>query len=717
MSNANEHQVTAATSAIRWAVNARSVLLGLLGVCVICGLSPYNNYVINNSFLVGNNLPLGVVVLAFALAVFVNGPLNRYAPRYALSTGEMTVALAMTLVSCCLPGAGLMRYWPSSLVSPLFLGRADPEFVRLVGGLNLPRWLFPSFEGSAPVDWTRDPIVTGFVGRWTEDSPVPYAAWVTPLLTWGVFLAALYGAFFCLLGVVHRQWYENERLPFPLANVYASLIERPGARRWLNPTMGSRAFAIGMAVSLSLHLWNGLALYLPNHVPAIPMAYDLRSTFANAPFEYMDGSVKSATVYLTVIGVTYFLSGQVACGLWLTFLFVNVGLKMSWGLAGQETDYAARYDQHFGAVLAVFGAVLWIGRRHWWTVVAQAVRGRRADEPAGTWMTYPVAAWGLVGCVGIMVGWLIVAGSTPGAAIVTVSMLMVLMTVITRVVAETGLPYSGLQVSLTKPIVMFASAELPQPVPVKSFYLASLVDAQHYDLREVAPVYMTHAARVTDQSCDGEAPGPRSQGGEPRDDVRRQVAADGAAVAVRRVRFGVLLAMALALAVGYVVSAGAVLWTEYTFASTLDHTGATPINGWGVIDQPRGYIVEAVTRYAAPQAARTQRNSTLHVGIGFVVTGAMAALRLYYAWWPLHPVGFVLLAPPAMSRMWFSILLGWMTKLAIVRFGGSRLYARARPMFMGLIIGESLAAGVWLVVALVCGSRGWPYAAYVVSPG
>src|SRR5262245_27354802 len=88
-------------SPITW----RAVLLGLFGVVSICALTPYNDYALNNTFLVGNNLPLGVVMIVFTVSVLINGPLSRWAPRFALTSGEMSVAFAMMLVSCALPSS------------------------------------------------------------------------------------------------------------------------------------------------------------------------------------------------------------------------------------------------------------------------------------------------------------------------------------------------------------------------------------------------------------------------------------------------------------------------------------------------------------------------------------------------------------------------------------------------------------------------------------
>ena len=65
----------------RSAVSWRSVLLGVLGVTLICALTPYNDYALNNTFLVGNNLPIGVVMLSFLFVLLVNAPLHRWYPR------------------------------------------------------------------------------------------------------------------------------------------------------------------------------------------------------------------------------------------------------------------------------------------------------------------------------------------------------------------------------------------------------------------------------------------------------------------------------------------------------------------------------------------------------------------------------------------------------------------------------------------------------------
>lgn len=72
-----------------------------------------------------------------------------------------------------------------------------------------------------------------------------------------------------------------------------------------------------------------------------------------------------------------------------------------------------------------------------------------------------------------------------------------------------------------------------------------------------------------------------------------------------------------------------------------------------------------------------------------------AALR--WTAWPLAPVGYVVASSWYMQVAWFSLLLGWAAKVLILKFGGSKLFMEARPLFVGMVFGEALAAGVWLI--------------------
>src|SRR5690606_24501389 len=113
--------------------------------------------------------------------------------------------------------------------------------------MELASWLWPSFLGGDIYDWRTDPIIVGYEGRWLGEGPPPYSAWITPALAWAVFIFALYGAMLCMVTLVRRQWYENERLPFPLAQIHLALIEQPQKGRWLNSVLRARAFWISFA--------------------------------------------------------------------------------------------------------------------------------------------------------------------------------------------------------------------------------------------------------------------------------------------------------------------------------------------------------------------------------------------------------------------------------------------------------------------------------------
>jgi hypothetical protein len=94
----------------------------------------------------------------------------------------------------------------------------------------------------------------------------------------------------------------------------------------------------------------------------------------------------------------------------------------------------------------------------------------------------------------------------------------------------------------------------------------------------------------------------------------------------------------------------------------------------------------------------------------------LSLLRWQFAWWPVHPIGYLMIATFPGAVLWFSIFLGWIVKVLAVRYGGAKFYVAARPFMLGLIVGESIAAGFWLVLGIVLSSLGLPYRTVMIMP-
>jgi len=341
----------------RPAVNYRSVLLGLVGVIFISALTPYNDDVVNNSELIGNCLPAGLLLFLMVLTILVNAPLWRWAPRHALDTRELGVVTAMVLCGCALPGAGLMRYLPGHLVAYFYHARTKLEYHRLLSQLSLPDWMFPTFASKDLSTRGGDVIVQGFYHRIPTDSDsflahfraVPWEAWLTPTVTWGILVGAVLGGILCLSLIFRYQWAENERLPFPLVSIYASLIESPQPGRSFNQLFRDRGFWIAFGAVFIIHAFGGLHEYNAL-VPEIPTRYNLHRLMSNAPWSYTDGTFQSQTILFTIVGIMFFVQSRIAFSLWFFFLAVQVE-RMVLGTRGLELSVGAQTDQTFGAMI------------------------------------------------------------------------------------------------------------------------------------------------------------------------------------------------------------------------------------------------------------------------------------------------------------------------------------------------------------------------------
>jgi hypothetical protein len=670
----------------RHPVNFRSVGVGLLGVVYICGLAPFNDYVMNNGVFVGGSLPVSVVLFLAIFQLCVNGPLSVFAPRMAFSTGELVTVLSMMLVCCVIPTSGLMRFWPATLMGPWYYRAFEPGYDDVFKAVDLPSWYFPTFKTADPLGRAADPMLTTFYNGTISSGAVGWAdvarAWLPPLLGWGVFFGALG---MCLLGlsfVCARQWIENERIQFPIAQVQASLVEEPRPGRWLSESLSARSFWVAVALVLTLRLMDGVKLYYPN-VPRIELAYNLRSLFPNPPLSYIEGHITLQTIWPIVIGLTYFVAMRVSFSLWLFIVLVQPPLVLLEAQAMKPGGGDLRSLQ-LGSVIAFLAMIVWTGRQHYWGTIRQMIGLNRADGATGRFVNFGVAGWMAAVGFAVAVAWLAALKATPLGALALVGGIVAIWVVMANVVAHSGLMMPTI---LGGPrewfLTSFGNADFKANYnvgDVRNQFHMQMVGGMFATASDQLMVYGTHATKV----AHDQAPG-----------VGRRL----------------IVAMVLALVVGYGVGAASNVFAYYRFSKSLDSKQDSPINKEVLLDgQPKWAMDHTLKthRNGAYTPANTKPMWPWVLG-GTVATGALAWLQLTVAWWPLHPIGLLMVFSFPLRRIWFSIFLGWLVKSLIVRFGGQRLFLSARPFFLGLILGDVIAQGLFGLSGIALMAMGQEY--------
>ena len=90
--------------------------------------------------------------------------------------------------------------------------------------------------------------------------------------------------------------------------------------------------------------------------------------------------------------------------------------------------------------------------------------------------------------------------------------------------------------------------------------------------------------------------------------------------------------------------------------------------------------------------------TTTVMAMGAVMTYGMIVARSMFMWFPLHPIGFLVSMTYPMYVLWFSVFLGWLTKVLIMRFGGTDTYRSTVPGFLGLALGDVFMILFWLAI-------------------
>jgi hypothetical protein len=673
----------------------RSFLLGLTLGVAICSLTYLNNNILQMTYLTGNHLPFSIFGTLVVWLLLVNPLLHRIRKPWALSSRELAVVIAIGLCACTIPGSGLMRSFTNCLVMPLHFNNDYPEWRSNEVLSYVPSDIMVTAEAE-----DTEKVVEGFVwglGRGDEHisfREIPFSGWWRPLSFWIPFLLAVYVGVIGLTFVVHRQWADREHLAFPVAEVTSILIRRNREHSY-NPVFRNRLFWIGFGAVTFLHLLNTLHQWF-SQFPSI-------STYMNlwALRPHM-GSIGDGFGYVqfflgmihpTVIAFAYFVPSDVSFTLGITSITtMTISAAMTaMGSAFPPTASGGGTVAcwQFGAYLAMFLMILYMGRSHYWTTLKGVfdLRSRKEAETDASAAQAKSETEAVVGArfailagllLVVMISWL---GVSWPIALAAVFIAAVAYTVLARVIAETGLFF--LQ-AMWHPVAMLECLAGLIVLGPKMVAILMLLSAPILiDLRESLMPHVINALQIGHRQ------------GQPMG------------------RVGLVLPWALAICL--IVAIGVSLWFQYDRGTNredaygcetvpkLPFDAAVKATQYLKADPESPDALErslTMTTLERIKAIRPVRGALTTITVGFVIVLFLSFMRLRFTWWPIHPVIMLMVFTYPILCMYAGFFFGWLIKLAVLKFGGGRVYTRLKPLMVGIIAGELAWVFLYFLFAL-----------------
>lgn len=654
----------------------RAVVLGLLGACFIAGVGHLNDAVAKLPFLVGNHLPTSVFGILFILAILVNPVLRRLRARWSLNPPELAVIVGLMLVACSVPCRGLMRGFPVAVTMPIHLNKDMVGWRKHKLLSYVPESLMPA-GGKAD-----SKVVDGFVRGWQKpDQPiglgdVPWSEWSDPLLSWMPLVVLLALAVVSLSLIVHRQWTKHESLRYPIADFTSSLMGQ-SQETGVASIFHSRLFWLGLAIVLGINIVNGLHAWFPNSIE-IPTKFWLAPLSAKLPKVPRAWTLAALRFYPTVVAFGFVIAAEVSFSLGISqivYIFLAVPFVKA-GMDFSDNNWSGGVNswQRFGSYVGIALILLYTGRRYYWGVLKQAVTFRRQER------VEVYAAWAFrIFLLSVMC--LIVVLSRLGLdwplAVVAVLSILLMFLVMSRVNAESGLfviaPYWTPMAIVTG--LFGVAAAGPKALVVLGLF--SMVFSMA--ARESLMPFLVNGLKV----CE--------------------------TFKIRPARVGWAAVGTFAIVLAIAVPVG--LWANQNYGAQKDFwvTTHSPVEVFDAVGRATSKLTRSGELKTSNALTGWQRITHMDpdkrflwaAGVGLFLVLSFSMLRLRYTWWPIHPVIFVMWGSYSMGYFHYSFLLGWLIRVMVMKFGGTKTYRQVKILMFGVIAGEILGKLIFMIVGAI----------------
>jgi len=633
-------------------ISLKALIIGIVFVVTICFIVSYAELVITYIQIGFLQFPPAVIGVFFFLVV-ASRLLKKLNSHLGLTQQELMMIYCMMLIASMISSRGMMEKLIPALIAVNYYANEPNGWAELFFP-NIKSWLVP-FD---PSKGAQQPIAVGFYEHLDPSDPIPFAPWVMPLLAWGILILMIFFGFLCLASILRKQWVDNEKLTFPLVQLPLEFVRDEETGGFFKNYL----MWLGFGLPALIFTLNGLHGIYPA-IPWVRLQHNLNQFFTERPFNAM--FYTPAFISFAAVGFFYLLPTQLLFSLWVFFIFTRFqdilaavfGMRVS-GMPLYPTRLYIGY-QMAGAYLVLVIYFIYVSIPHLKQVLRRAFTQEAVDDSEEL-LPYRIAFWGLILSFLFSVLWCYYAGLTLWFAFFELLIYIGFVAVVmARSTAEGGLLMTE---TSFRPIDLYVMVGQKAALGGSSLAFLSFFDAIFTrDQRGLILTGFLDGLKI----------------------------ADG----VRMKRRSLLVFFFVAIIIALVCSATIHLWLPYRH-------GANYMYGYVY----RGNPLWAFSNHApALEGYRTEAGLTAPTFfiIGIVFTAFIAFMRTLYWWWPFHPLGYALSASWTMIVFWFPVLLAWLVKYPLMRYGGVRLYLRIRPFFLGMIFGEFSMAVIWTLISWV----------------
>jgi len=642
-------------------VRKRVILLGIVAATLTSVLVTQAEIVLSTVRI--GYLSLPPAALAMLLIVMVlNAIVKRFLPKASLSTGDILVIYCMCLVSAMVSSHGVVQKLVPLLVIPKYYADNSNNWHGLYDP-HIPKQLVPYNV----TDGKRQSVVDDYYNSVHIGAHIPWDAWVTPILAWGLLIGLVLFAFLCITTILRKQWVDNEKLSFPLAQIPLDLVggtsgegQHPGKSIFTNPALWA-----GIAIPVVVYALKGLHNLEPT-VPDITLTWSPATSITTPPWSAAANGVVFSLSF-AAIGLFFLLPTDILLSIWFFYILTRLEVAAA---SAYNIDLVPMPQfppplfvgyQTMGAYIVLALYFAWTGRKHYKMVWEVAI-GRRQVDDSNELIPYRVAVWGLIGSVIAAAAWLIWAGMSPWLAILELVMgIFVIGLVMARTTVESGFLMTE---TTFRPINFYQLFGSLHGLGATNLTLVTFVDSIFMrDQRDLLLCGFMDSAKIS----------------------------DGSTVSRRSFTFALVIGVITAFVVACLLN----IYLPY-------HLGALKMDSW--IEQGNSrWTFSDTSAFSGSQVGSSGTGLQMYGGfvIGLAVTIALTVLRSVFFWWPLHPLGYALSGSWGTTQFWFPCLIAYILKAACIRYGGRPLYMNLRPVFLGLVVGEFGMAVLAVVLNLL----------------